>query len=437
MLCDALRPMSTLARNAAFATPVGVGLTMGVAQALAILGVTIRPINVLPATLGLAATAWVLARRRPRRFGSHDLEAYAGHGWNRVFLPVAIAAGLLTWCASIPSVASVLPSTDGTHHGLYAHRILQFHTIDPHIVLAGDVVTRTPSGSYYPIAIHLCAALISGVTGVAVNTVLTAGMVLIRVCRAAARHVRSEPSAFFLIRPAVAGLAAVLSATFAWYPFGPIIWGGLPLIVAMSQVPAATDALCGAATDGRDLLVGIAIALGAYGIFEEHNPELIAAVVFGAILVAARWRETVCEHRRSVFVAVAVAGAIGALLVAPDVAKLVGGASERTAYLGYQVVSPGLSPLHWVLGAANPMVLVFALIGLAVALRCRSSLGWTLCLAFTALLFLAASIPAAPFRWLTAPWYSAAPRVSYLFAYFEAASAQSESLRPPGGSQPG
>jgi hypothetical protein len=418
-LCSALRPTASSVRNAAFAAPAGVGLTMAVAQLLAILGVAIRPVSVLPASLGVAAVAVVLGRRRFRRT-SDDHVRDAKSPLTRILLLVAIAAGLLTWCASIPSVAAVLPNTDGAHHGLYAHRILQFHTIDPHIVLAGDVLTRTPSGSYYPIAIHLCAALISGVTGVAVNTVLTAGMVLsASVVLPLGTYVLNRR--LFPDQPIVAGIAAILSATFAWFPFGPIIWGGLPLIVAMTQIPAGVDALCGAATDGRRALVGIALGLGAYGIFEEHPSELIAAVVFAGILIAMRWRETTRDHRRSLSVTVAVAAVTGGLLVAPDVAKLVGGVAERQADLGYQVVSSGISPVHWVLGVGNPLVLVFALIGLASAYRSRSQTGWMLCLVCTALLFLAASISAAPFRWLTAPWYSAAPRVSYLFAYFEAA----------------
>ena len=55
-----------------------------------------------------------------------------------------------------------MPNDDGTHHGLYASRILQYGTLDPHRVLAGDLSTGAPASHYYPLAIHLMAALIAG-----------------------------------------------------------------------------------------------------------------------------------------------------------------------------------------------------------------------------------------------------------------------------------
>jgi len=139
----------------------------------------------------------------------------------------AVLLALIIWCVVIPSVSSVLPNDDGAHHGLYASRILRLGTLDPHQVLAGDLATGNPTSHYYPLALHLVTALISGVTGAPVSAVLTVGYVL-------AASVLLPMGMFVLTRrllaqlPLAAPVASVIAASFPWFPHSVVIWGGYP-----------------------------------------------------------------------------------------------------------------------------------------------------------------------------------------------------------------
>jgi hypothetical protein len=326
-----------------------------------------------------------------------------------------MVSGLALWIWAIPSTAAVLPNTDGSHHGLFAARIARLGTIDPHIVAAGDLTTHGPGPDYYPFAIHVCAALISQLFGVPVNTTLTVALVL---AAAIVLPLGTYLLAQRFVATSVAAVAAVFAVLFPWFPFSPMLWGGLPLIVAMAQLPAYVEVSWPQPGRRRPATLAPLVALLGYGIFEEHNSEIATAVLVVALLVAVTWREYVPRERREVIRMYGVAALLFAVAIAPDAAQLLAGAAERTSIVtGNLATNNGAVALF--LGATNPVVLVFAVTGVVVALRRGMARAWLWCLALFAVLYVVSLVSSRFGRYLALPWYGSATRVSYMFSYFE------------------
>jgi hypothetical protein len=436
LICDMVRRDGGWLRNVALGAVVGVGVEMIVAEGLQAIGGPIRPWSVLPvaAIAPVAAWTWLALRHRRAVATNRSRPSLGGQAMvvgrtDAALLLIAGAIGLMIWCLSIRSPGAVVPNTDGTHHALYAERILRSGSLDNERILASDLVSRTPAGSYYPLALHVVAALLAALTGSPVSTVLTVSYVL-------AAAVVLPIGTFALTRrlcpqlPLAAGVAAILSVSFPWFPYGPIIWGGIPTIIAMSQVPAVVDALVRRAVDGRTVPTGIVTAVAGYAMFQEHNPELITSGLFAFLIGATTVRAMAPVHRRRLLRGWATTACVVLALVAPLTGRLVSGANARSAVLG----NAGTSSIKGVGRATSllpdsgslvanlifsPMVLLFALIGFVVAVPrrwCRG-LGW--CVAAAIALFAGTLTKIPVLTTFTLPWYRAALRVSYLFSYGE------------------
>lgn len=420
LLLEALRPGAALIRNLALAPLGSVGLVMLAGQLLYVLGRPVSAAPVLALSVGVPLILWLAVRRSAARAEARVRLATRA---DIAFLVAAMIAGVAIWWMGISGSSDALPNNDGAHHGLYASRIARFATLKPSVVLAGDGPTGRPTSHYYPLGMHLQAAVISRLTGIDVNAVLTVGLVI-------ASAVALPVGMFLLTRrlfaetPLAAGVAALIATSFPWFPHAPIAWGGVPLIVAMSQVPAGIDAVCSRRRDGRPIFVGIALGIGAYGLFEEHNTELVTVGIFGVILaVAARRQE---EDERSTWNHLTTAWATGAVLfavlVGPQLLELRRGAAEAGAYLGAGIVAvkpnASVTPLQWILIVGNPVVLVLGLLGIAISVRRRYG-GWLGCAGVSLVLWLVTQLNVPGLKRLTVPWYSNSVRLSYLFAYFE------------------
>lgn len=414
LVAGTLRSPAGRLRNAALAPVIGLGLTMVVAQVLQMAGIEVRPGTILAVTLGLPAVSWLVNRARRGADGFRAATASGATRGSVTLLVAASAVGLYLWLATIPSFDAVLPNDDGTHHALYASRILTLRTIDPSTVLAGDLATRSPTDRYYPLALHVTTAMISGATGVPVNAVLTVGYVLAAAVvlplgvYVLARRVLPE-------RPVVAGLAALMSTTLPWFPFSPVVWGGVALIVGMALVPAVLDATCRPDQDCSGVMSGgVLLGLTWYGLFSTHNSEVVTVELFGVVfaLVGRTYRE------RRLLAHWAGAGVVTMMMLAPQIPALIAGANERSAAQGNGPTGT-LSASVIVLGASNLLVLPIALYGLVIAVRRRTCIACVWAVPAVALLCLAASGVLGPLRLLTTPYYSSAVRISYNFGYLE------------------
>lgn len=418
LVCDALRHGAGRARNFALAPAVGVGVVYLAAHGIELIGLPVEAGTVLPLCLALggglqlAIGRVTVGRIRSWRFSAPT--------WFDVLsLVCAFAVGGVIWSAALRH-AGVLPNTDGAHHALFASRIQALHSVDPGRITSSDGVA--PSG-YYPLAIHIAAALVDSVSGVSAGISLTVGLAL-------ATAVVLPAGVFVLVRRldrgarTVAGIAAIIAVLFTWFPYSPMMWGGLPTVVGMCLIPGVVEGLWPRQGDGSRVAVGVCVGIAALGLFQAHNPQLVAAAATAFVLVLAdgglrrgvRGTTLAVWSVSAVTVAVTSVSAITATLgisTSIDGATLVGGNARMSGKPSPFFADSGIAMIEKVL---SPPVLVLSILGLVICSldkRCRgvglAFLLWTTLLVGTAL-------HAPVFAALSTPWYQAALRVSYYLA---------------------
>jgi hypothetical protein len=419
LIAVSFRPNAGWLRNSALAPVLALAVNMICAQALQALGVQLNYKTVLPSSLALCLAAWAVMKLR-RRPGSArpapGLRMVRG-SLDASLLTSAVVLGATIWFFAIPSLQSVLPNDDGTHHGLFAWRILRLGTLDPHQVLAGDLATHSPALGYYPLALHLSAALVAGLTGASVSAVLTIAYVL-------ASSVVLPVGIFVLSRrlfpamPHAAGVAAIILAGMPLYPHGIMVWGGITTIVGMSLLLPVVDLAWRSSVEPRSVLAGLILGLACYGLFTTHNSELVSAGLFALLLVAGCWSQLTREDRRDQLITWFVSIAVFAGLVLPQAGALVTGSGERSVILAHAPHIDSAAVL--ILVILNGLVLMFALPGAVMAIRHGWARGWLGSLAAVAALCVVAQTRVPVLINLTVPWYASATRVAYLWAYFGA-----------------
>lgn len=423
----ALRPSSGWVRDAAVAPAVSLALLWVVATGLGLLRLPASAATVLPLVVGLPLLALVLRRRRG--LGAVVSTALRVDRWDVAGLVTGFLAAVVLWMSVSQLLRLGVPNDDGAHHGFYTTRILVTAGLDPQQVLVGDIITGTPTYDFYPLALHLMAAMIAA-TGIPVAVALNATWITLSALGlgfgmyALAR--RTFPAAH---RAALA--AAVLAPVMPQLPVGQMYWGGAPLIVGMSLVPGVADTAVGtvrdAVTDRQRLAVGAALGLAATGIFFAHTTELITAgilalcLAFGSRLERPAFLEALRRPRTAVALLGGAAVVFG-LALAPYVRRLVGGVGERTGFepLPARGLGDALVAMSAYLvgpAATTPILGVLALVGLVVGVRRRLLGGW---IAYVAVIA-AIALPLA-FLWpgivaLTTPWYRIFDRVGYNLVY--------------------
>lgn len=413
VLLSVLRPSSPLLENAAIGSLASLGVLMFVSEGLFLLHLPIRPWTVLPISLVACGLPSVLATPRLRlsarvnRLSRIDAAAVV----------VAVLLGVAIWCLIIRSPTAVLPGTDGAHHGLYAARIERYGTLDPARILAGDPTSSSPTSSYYPLALHLAAALIAGATGIPVSAALTVALVL-------SAAVLLPVGMYLLVGwlcslPRAGSIAALLSAVVPWFPYEPVVWGGLPTIVGISQVPALVRALVRTErmhSVGREAL---AIALCCYGLFAEHNSELVtAALIAFALLVPLLPRVAATQRARRL---AAYLAAIGILLLAltPQalaLARNAAGSADQFKLHGTLAPTQHVVPLVMSHGMAVTLglsLLPLALVAVGTSHRHTWTAGWGWASLALVLIFCLSFSTNPLATVITAPWYATPLRATY------------------------
>jgi hypothetical protein len=297
---------------------------------------------------------------------------------------------------------------------------LSLGTLDPHQILVGDLATHSPTVSYYPLALHLSAAVVAGLTGASVSAVLTIGYVLASsVVLPLGIYVLSRR--LFAGIPFVPGMAAVILAGMPLYPHGVIVWGGITTLIGMSMLLPVVEAAWLSSADSSYIRSGGLLGVACFGLFTTHNSELIAAAVIAFLLVLGGWREMSRERRRHQLISWALSVALFAALIAPQLSALAEGSTERS---GLAAQAPRIGSVAvLILVVLNALVLLFAVPGAVVAFRRKWARGWLWSLAAVAAIGLIAELRIPGLVLLTSPWYSSPSRILYLWAYFGASYA--------------
>jgi hypothetical protein len=418
--------------DALAAAPVlALGLIAVLARLTDVAGLPVGPLTVLLA-VAIAAAAAVARRLQQRGAGSAeaaeanaatpaDLEPAGLVPTGLVLLGCLVGVGV--WASAV-SGYSVPPNYDALHHGFITARIADTATLDPAQVLLSDVDGSDPIARYYPMGLHVPAAVAHEVVGVGVGRLLLAvtalfgGAVLPLGTYLLARTLVPD-------RPLVGGFAALVAPMLPLFPYKPIAWGGVALIVGLSTLPAAIALLWRAAAVPLRAgpVAGAALALAA--VFTVHTSQVaMLLVALGGLAVAVLWNRP--REGLRVVGRLTAAGGAGALILLPEVLAFVGGASERAAFDDTSAV-PLVTALRPLLDlsvatpAGQPALVLTALAGVAVAVARRRHGGLLVGLSATVGLYLlAATSKGTVAQVLTLAWYRQAERVSYNLALFVA-----------------
>ena len=421
-----LRPASGWLRNLALAPVVSYGLVMVVGVALELMGRSIEPMTVLPAVWAIGVIVLVVSLARRRRQVARLSLAATIRAIDVLPLGAAVVISVAIWLRATELLTLVPPNDDGSNHGLFATQILHLHTITPDQIVVGDVLTAHPSSPYYPLAIHLVAALVCGLSGATVASALTLQVVV-------AAGLLLPVGMFILTRrlfpahPGAASAAAVLALCFPAIPYYLATWGGFPFIIGMAAVPIVVDAAMGCGVDAGRWSSAVVGGLALVGVFAVHSSEAVTAVVLAALLGAG----ALLRHERPVrdvvvpwglaftFLVVFVAAQWGQISAGTGnvaTAALIPPQSLHDSEVNVVIALTGIpdprqtgdvSP--WLLSwhaAAAVVLWLLTIAGAVVAVRRRWSPEWVVGLVGVMALTVASSMRLPGIDALTVPWYS-------------------------------
>jgi hypothetical protein len=350
-------------------------------------------------------------------------------------LALGVAIGALTWLRGLRGVPLIPPGGDATRHGWFVARVLYGQTMDPASVLTYDIGGLHQTTNYYPLALHGSAALSTSLVGNDVGRVLVAYIVVFSVV--------VLPIGMFVLartlapaRPLVAGFTALVVPLLMLFPYRPIWGGDIPLLVAMTMVPAAVVLVRQAmlARHPRLRLNGALVAALAPSalvilcIISVHASELPLVVMLPILLVLERaWRR---HDLRILLPAVGRevgAFALATVLFAPTLVSFVRGVSDRVPARFFVAENPAnwqpalgaILQLHFGVGTVRQGFLaLLAVAGAALWLMWRRPAwvaGWVGVVLLT--LFASASTNRLADH-LTLPWYHADIRIVLNVAFF-------------------
>lgn len=402
---------------------ITIAANFAVAQAMDLVGLSVMPgaplVVVAAALVGAVVRRWRTATEPRADAPPARSSAVDGRG-AMALLGLAMVIGLTVWGVGLRGQPHQPPSRDGLYPGFFVERIVDTGTIDPARVVVTDPVTETPAAGFYPLALHTTVASMRSLTGVPIGTLLTVTALL-------AAAVLLPAGLFVLVRrllphrPLVAGFASLAVPLFAVFPYEPMDWSGIGVIVGIALVPVAA-VLVRDAVDCRTRSSAVLAALACYCVIAVHTSQAaLLAVVVGVLEVGAalaRWSWPEVRSRARTLVAIA-AGAL--LLYTPGLLLLGTASSERSDFGGTPVLTLGsalgaLLTLTTATTASQSLLVAIAFGGVLVAARRRELGAWGVVGVALGTLYLATAVPTAPWsvlRPLTQPWYYAINRTGY------------------------
>ena len=333
-------------------------------------------------------------------------------------LGLGLAVGCTVWISILSTEPLMPPNFDASHHGFVTARTLLAQTTDPGTLLATDYGHRPTA--YYPPGLHAGAALIVSVSGSTVGDALLISTII--------------PAAIFLgfgmfmlsswlvpDRPLVAGFSALFAPTVGIFPYKPMLWGGMPLIIAMSFIPVAVAFTVQTLTrkdwDIRDILLSAALAVAIFSIHTNEVALLLILVVFLSLPLI--WR-SVATLKVLVVRSMAV-GAVATAFILPSLPGVLGAASEAQVIddkpaQSMQFALGNILTLNAAVPNRQLKIALLAAIGIAVAIRIRRAGGLIAAGALTLGLYTLAATKGPAYEVLTLPWFRQDERIAYNLA---------------------
>jgi hypothetical protein len=340
-----------------------------------------------------------------------------------VLLVIGIGIGGATWVRGVRGHDTIPPNYDASQHAVFMTRIERSGSTDASDVVVSDTRGRSTAADYYPLALHASLAVAAEITGAEPADLLTGMVVLVAAlvlpCGLYALTRRLVPD-----EPLAAGFAAVLAALFAVYPYKPIGWGGITLIVGVGLLPAVIVLVERTITHRLTIPAAALAALSIMSVLALHNSQMPMLALLVLLLLA-----EVAATRRSWrllgegVLRLAIVGVAALVLFAPTLLSFFGGVSERaefrdTPLVPLDFILGQLVTLHAYVPSSQGWLLLLALAGAAV-LVWRHRLAWVLGAAAAFFLVVVAAVSDAPLaEALTFAWYRQPERIAYYLAYF-------------------
>jgi hypothetical protein len=369
------------------------------------------------------AVAWFVPSTRPRlRVRRPDLPTTLRYA----AIPAGIVVGSIAWMSAFPQLDQPPPNYDSAAHGFMTTRIIESASTAP-----GDVVLSGPeglasSGAYYPLGVHASAAMAVTLGDVPVASVLN----IITLLFAAGLF----PLAAFVIVDGLtpefrfaAPLAALASVGIEAFPYKPIAWGGIPLIVGnvgAFVVAAVMVAVVRGAARSWPAALGVGCAVA--GLWHVHNSEVVLAAALVSLMLtldlpvspAGNAIRIARDWFRDSWAMLWRGGLVTGLLLLFLVPQFVRGGSERSSFddvpLGDPLVALGQIVFMQAGLHRQGSLLVIGVIGMAVLIRRRK---YAVPIAFALVIFGAywtATTDNPVSTALTFPWWRQPERMIYV-----------------------
>ncbi|HYH50839.1 MAG TPA: DUF6541 family protein [Acidimicrobiia bacterium] len=409
----AIRPAGSALESAAVAPALSFGFVFVLGEIATLASSPFAPVPFVVAVALTAVSAAVRWWREPEPRGRREPAPRSRPAAALVAGGILLAAA--GWVVGIRGFATTPPYIDSANHGLMAAQVAAHESLDPGVVLGSDAGSVAAPGetAYYPLAIHGQVALAHRIFGVSIADGLLATTFLFSVF--------VLPLGLFVAvrglvpdQPVLAGVTALLGATTGFFPVLPMSFGGLPLVIGTSMVPAVA-VVAGRYLNGRGSLRDAAVGgLGAIGVLATHTSEapllgLFLAPVLAEAVLRRRLRPSDALRRAAIF------GAWCAILAAPTLPRVAGGAAERSAIDEGHAASLGkaFGAFRAVVGTGAADVLgLLALVGVGLCLVRRRHLPLVATTGAVLGLYVVATAVRGPLRAVTVPWYQHPGRIA-------------------------
>lgn len=238
------------------------------------------------AIIGLTGLVVLLLRRRGRALSVPQAGwSMSGHVTVVASVVVAAIVAVLVLRAATHGLATVPQGWDAPFHGNAIRLIADTGNSSPR-ALAWIDAPDAPGGSFYPNAYHCFEALVYNLSGADVPRVINTGMLVtttLVIPLGTIALVRATGGA-----AGFAAASALVSTSFAYYPWDLYQWGQLfPYAAALSMI-LPFFAIMIRWLDTRADRLGVLVALAGAGLTATHSASVFVAAIFGVFLVLQR-----------------------------------------------------------------------------------------------------------------------------------------------------
>lgn len=310
--------------------------------------------------------------------------------------------------------ASLVPNNDGQNHAFLTKNLLEAGKLSVASAQRYFPNVADSAGDFYPLGVHNLVARVVASTGIgipeATNVVLLLAVVLYFVNMGL---LLGELESKKLIVATFLPIGLILASP--GFPWRPLAWGGLTLIVGLSMVPGMVSAAIHVSRHRTSKLELTVMGCALFGVFICHIAEVGVIILLAPLFALGLSTGLVKRVSLNLLGSLAVL----AILAMPLLPSLLRGAQERAYFMPGKVdaVQNLAAMLFYIGGYHSGIMIALSTVGFVVASRRDSPYrGIAVAVVLIAVVsFNLAKDPSGLFGDLTFPWYRQVERVNYNF----------------------